>query len=1033
MNLSRPFIMRPVMTTLVMAAFVIFGLISYLTLPVNDLPAVDFPTISVSASLPGANADTVASAVATPLEKQFSTIAGLDNMNSTSSFGSCSVTLQFDLNRSIDGAAQDVQSAIIAARPYLPTSMPTPPTLRKVNPSDAPILFIALSSPVLPLYTVDEYAENVIASRISMVSGVAQVQVYGSQIYAPHVQVDPRKLAAYGIGIDQVAAAVKTANVNLPGGTLYGPDRSWNIMANGQLYNAAAFRPVIITYKSGSPVRLQDVGNVIDSVQTDKVASWFNNTRAIILAVQRQPNTNTIQIVDNIKSLMPTFRAILPGSVDLNVMYDRSQGIRRSVNEVQRTLLITVCLVIMVIFLFLGNVSTTIIASLALPISLIGTFAAMKVFGFTINNISLMALTLCVGFVVDDAIVVLENISRHREAGEPALMAAVHGSKEISFTIVSMTLSLVAVFIPILLMGGIVGRLFFQFGVTISTAILISGFVSITLTPMLCSRFLRRSAEERQNPVHAVSERIFLHLQHAYDISLRIALRHKPWIVGLFFLMLAASVVLLFMVPKGFLPSEDTGMIMGQTQAAEGISFEAMVEHQKKIAAIVGKDPNIASFMSGVGSGGPNSAVNQGRLFLILKPKSERQASLDQIIQELRRKCANVPGMRLFMQNRPSINIGGQMTKAAFQFTLSSSDTQALYKSAVDLEAKLKALPDLQDVNNDMQIKNLQLTVKIDRDKCSRLGISVLQVEDALNSAYSSRQISVIYKPTNQYWVILEVLPQYYRDPSMMSWFNVRSNSGQLVPLFTLAQVERTAGPLQINHLGQFPSVTLSFNLKPGVSLSTAAQEVKDLVKGTLPENVTTSFQGTAQQFESSVKNLGILLVVSILVIYIVLGILYESFIHPLTILSGLPSAGLGAFLILLLFNVDLNIYSFLGLILLVGIVKKNAIMMIDFALEKQRVENASAEDAIYQACLVRLRPIMMTTMAALLGSLPIAIGLGEGSESRQPLGLTIVGGLLVSQLVTLYITPVFYIYLDKLQKMLPARKPRRTVEEGLA
>lgn len=1033
MNLSGLFIARPVMTTLVMAALVIFGLIAYFTLPVNDLPAVDFPTITVSASVPGANADTVASAVATPLEKQFSTIAGLDNMNSTSSFGSCSITLQFDLSRSIDGAAQDVQSAIIAARPYLPASMPTPPTLHKVNPSDAPILFIALSSPTLPLYTVDEYAENMIASRISMVSGVAQVQVYGSQIYSPHVQVDPRKLASYGIGIDQVAAAIKAANVNIPCGTLYGKEQCWNVMANGQLFNAESLKPVIVTFKNGAPVRLQDIGSVIDSVQTDKVASWFNNTRAIILAVQRQPNTNTIRIVDSIKNLMPTFRAIMPGSVDLNIMFDRSVGIRRSVEEVTRTLLITIVLVILVIFLFLGNVSTTVIASLALPISLLGTFAAMKLFGFTLNNISLMSLTLCVGFVVDDAIVVLENIARHMEMGKPALMAAIHGSKEICFTILSMTLSLVAVFIPILFMGGIIGRLFFEFAVTISVAILISGFVSISLTPMLCSRFLRRDGSSSSKHKARWFDILFAFLQKNYEYSLDAALKYKPAVVVMFWLMLGFTVYLIGVVPKGFMPSEDTGQIMAITQAAEGISFQEMVRHQKKLAAIVAKDPNIANFMSSVGSGGPNTSVNQGRMFLMLKPRNERQASIDEIIQGLRKKCSGIPGIRMFLQNRPSINIGGQLTKAAFQFTLSGPDSQELYTVADDLEKRMRALPDLQDVNSDLQLKNLQLSVQIDRDNCSRLGISVAQVEDALNNAYSARQVSVIYTPTNQYWVILEVEPRYYEDPSMLSWFYIRNSSGQLVPLYTLAKVERTAGPLQVNHLGQFPSATLSFNLKPAVPLSTAVAEVKDLVKGHLPESVQASFQGTAQAFESSTSNLGLLLIVAIVVIYIVLGILYESFVHPLTILSGLPSAGLGALLILLACHLELNIYSFLGLILLVGIVKKNAIMMIDFAQEKERLEAVGAEAAIREACLTRFRPIMMTTMAALLGSMPIAVGIGEGSEVRQPLGLTIVGGLLLSQIVTLYITPVFYIYLSKLQNVIPLRRKARLLEDATA
>jgi HAE1 family hydrophobic/amphiphilic exporter-1 len=1034
MNLSKIFILRPVMTTLVMAAIVVFGLISYSTLPVNDLPAVDFPTVTVSASLPGANADTVASAVATPLERQFSAIAGLDNMNSTSSQGQCQITLQFDLTRNIDGAAQDVQSAIIAARPLLPTSMPTPPTVRKVNPSDSPILFIALSSPTLPLYTVDEYAENVIASRISMISGVAQVQVFGSQIYAPHVQVDPRKLAAYGIGIDQVAAAIKSANVNLPTGTLHGPDTAYNVMANGQLFNAEAFRPLIVSYKNGSPVRLGEIGKVIDSVQTDKVASWYNNTRAVILAVQRQPNTNTIQIVDDIRKLMPTFRAIMPGSVDLNLMYDRSQSIRRSVDEVKRTLLLTVVLVILVIFLFLGNISTTIIASLAVPISLIGTFAAMKLFGFTLNNVSLMALTLCVGFVIDDAIIVLENIVRHIEQGEPPLLAAILGSRETGFTILSMTLSLIAVFIPILFMGGIVGRLFFEFGATITVAILISGFVSLSLTPMLCSRFLHRQKDKSNTGLQAGSERIFAKLLSMYEHTLHIALRHRAAVLGLFVLMVAATGYLLYIVPKGFMPSEDTGMIMGSTQAAEGISFEEMVRHQKQVAAIVAKDQNLSGFMSGVGSGGPNAGgVNQGRLFLVLKPQTERKQKVDQIIQEIRRKTGNIPGIRLFLQNQTSIRIGGNQSKAQYQISLSSPNTADLFSSVTAVEKQLKLIPGMQDVNNDLQVKNLQLNVRIDRDKCSRLGVSMQQVQDALNSAYSARQVSVIYTPTNQYWVILEVLPEYYRDPSMLHWFHVRSSSGQLIPLFTLAQVEQGAGPLQITHLGQFPSVTISFNLKPGVALSEVVPQVKKIAEDSLPESVSYKFQGTAQAFESSQSNLGVLLVISILVIYIVLGILYESFIHPLTILSGLPSAGLGALLILLLFHLDLNIYSFLGLILLIGIVKKNAIMMVDYAIERERAEKLSSEEAIVSACLVRFRPIMMTTLAAILGSLPIAIGVGEGSETRQPLGLTIVGGLLVSQVVTLYITPVFYIYLDRFQKWALSRRVLPAVQEEAA
>ena len=1019
------------MTTLVMAAMVIFGIISFFTLPVTDLPAIDYPSITVSASVPGANAETMASAVATPLEKQFSTIAGLDSINSTSALGTSTITLQFNLDRKIDGAAQDVQSAIIAARPFLPANMPTPPTFRKVNPGDIPILFIALSSKTLPLYTVDEYAENIIARRISMVSGVAQVMVFGSQIYAPHVQVDPRKLASYGIGIDQVATAVQQANVNLPCGTLYGPDTAYNIMANGQLFNAQAFAPLIVTYKDGSPIRLQDIGRVVDSVQTDKVASWYNGNRAVVLAVQRQPGTNTIQIVDSIKKMMPTFRAILPDAVNLEILFDRSISIRHSVEDVQRTLVITVGLVIMVVMLSLGSASTTVIASWTLPIAILGTFAAMKLFGFTMNTISLMALTLSVGFVVDDAIVVLENIVRHLEKGEPPLMAAVNGSREISFTVISMTISLIAVFIPILLMGGLVGRLFFQFAVTISVAILISGFVSLTLTPMLCSRYLKSFEGDKKSWLHHQSERAFEQLTRAYDWSLKIALNNKPIVLVSFFLMMLATLVLFKVVPKGLMPSEDTGQISATTIAAEGTSFEAMMEKQKVFADIVQKDPNVQGVMSSVGVSGPSPAVNQGRMNIFLKPRAERKIMVDGVIDSLRKKTTGIPGMNLFMQNAGGIRIGGQQTKALYQVSLSGSDTAVLYDTAKKMEQMLKKAPEMVDVNSDLQIKNLEIAVEIDRDKCSKLGISVQTVQSALNSAYAARQVSVIYTPFNQYWVILEVLPEYYNDPSMLKWFRLRTAAGDLIPLDTVAKVSRGAGPLLISHLGQFPSVTLSFNLAPGAALSAAVAKIDEIKRDLIPTGVNCSFQGTAQVFQDSMSNMGILLFIAVMVIYIVLGILYESFIHPLTILSGLPSAGLGALIILLIFKMPLDIYGFLGLIMLIGIVKKNAIMMIDYAVELERNTHIHAQEAIYKACLTRFRPIMMTTMAALLGSVPLALAIGEGSESRQPLGMCIVGGLLVSQVVTLYITPVFYIYLDRLQDGETMKKWRQKLMRG--
>lgn len=1025
MNIASTFILRPVMTTLLMVACVIFGVIAYFALPVNDLPSVDFPTISVSASLPGANADTMASTVATPLERQFSNIAGLDNMNSTSAQGSSQITLQFAIDRNIDGAAQDVETAIAAAKPYLPTSMPTPPTFRKANPADAPIFYIALSSPTMPLYDVDEYAETLVAQGISMVSGVAQVQVFGSQTFAVHVQVNPDKLSAAGIGIDEVVQAVQSANVNLPTGTLYGPTKKWDVKANGQLYNAAAYRPVIITYRNGAPVRLSDVGKVIDSVQNDKIASWYKKTRAVILAVQRQPNTNTIEIVDRIRHLLPQYEAVMPAAVKLNVLFDRSQSIRASINDVQITFLITLSLVVMVIFLFLGNVSATVIASLALPVSILGTLAVIRLLNFSLNNLSLMALTLAVGFVVDDAIVMLENIVRHREKGEDPFNAALRGAKEIGFTIVSMTLSLVAVFIPILFLPGIIGRLFNEFAVTISTAILLSGAVSLTLTPMLCSRFLHMSGEEGETSswirwLHGKTENIFKTGLRFYAWSLDIALRHKRLVILAFAIMVGCTVYLVTIVPKGFLPSEDTGQIFGMTEGAQGISFDNMVIHQKALANIVAENKNVTGFMSSIGAGGPNVAGNTGRIFIVLKPKKERKLKVDALIQQFRKQTAGIPGIKLYLQNPASLRIGGQLTKALYQFTLNGPNIDSLYTASNKLEEKLKQIPGLVDVNSDLQIKNLEVDVHVDREKCSQLGVTMQQVENALNSAYSARQVSTIYAPMDEYWVIVEVEPRFYRSPSLLQKLYLRTGNGTLAPLSTFASVKEGVGPLLVNHLGQFPSVTLSFNLKPGVSLSAAVDEVKKVVAASnLPNDVTPSFQGNAQIFQSSQGAMGLLLFISIMVIYIVLGILYESYIHPITILSGLPSAGLGALLVLLIFNVELTIYGFLGIILLIGIIKKNAIMIIDFALETERNDNKTPEESIRAACLTRFRPIMMTTLAAMMGSIPIAIGVGSGSEARQPLGMTVTGGLLVSQIVTLYITPVFYLYLDRLQKFV--------------
>jgi HAE1 family hydrophobic/amphiphilic exporter-1 len=1022
MNISALFIRRPVTTTLVMMGILVFGLMAYRLLPVSNLPNVDFPTITVSASLPGASPETMASAVATPLEKQFSTIAGVDQMTSSSNLGSTNITLVFTLDRNIDAAAQDVQAAISKTLRQLPTGI-VPPSYQKVNPADQPIVYYAMSSGTLSLPELDEYAETFIAQRLSTVDGVAQVNVYGAAKYAVRIQLDPKALATRELGIDEVASSVAAGNVNLPTGILWGPHRAYTVQANGQLQDAAEFRPLVIAYRNGAPVHLSDVGLVLDDVQDNKSAAWFNGNRAIVLAIQRQPGTNTVAVASRVRTVMERLKQQLPGSVDLQLRFDRSDSIRASLADVQFTLLLTLGLVVLVIFLFLRNLSATIIPSLALPFSLVGTFAVMYALNYSLDNLSMMALTLSVGFVVDDAIVMLENIVRHLEKGTPPLEAAFAGSREVGFTILSMTLSLAAVFIPVLFMGGIVGRLFHEFAVTIGAAILVSGVVSLSLTPMLCSRFLKPPREAQHGRFYAASERVYQRVLHWYEQSLAWVMQRRPAALALSGAILVATGVLFWAVPKGFLPSEDNAQIGGTTETVEGTSFDELVRHQLQVMAVLQQDPNVEGTMSFLGGG----TINQGRIFMQLKPRSQRRMSVDELIRYFSAKLAGIPGIQVFLQNPPPIQIGGRRTKSLYQYTLQSPDRRALEDNATRLVAELRKLPDLLNVTSDLQVSNPQATVIINRDRAGALGVTAQQVEEALYDAYGSRQVSTIYTATNQYWVVMELLPQYQEDLAALSQLSIRGQGHTLVPLASLATLGSSVGPLTVNHAGQLPAVTVSFDLRPSVAIGSAVAQVDRVARGLLPASITTSFAGTAQAFQSSQAGLLALLILAVLVIYMVLGILYESFIHPITILSALPFAAFGALLTLLLFRVELSVYAFVGVIMLVGLVKKNGIMMIDFALEAQRNEGKSPTEAILQACSIRFRPIMMTTMAALMGTLPIALGVGIGSESRRPLGIAVVGGLAFSQLITLYVTPVIYTYMDELPQWLGRRSRERT------
>ena len=1021
MNITSLFIRRPIMTTLVMIAILFFGIVAYRQLPVSDLPNVDFPTISVTAVLPGASPATMAATVATPLEKQFSTIAGIDNMTSTSSLGQTQIVIQFSLDRNIDAAAQDVQAAITQTLRSLPQGI-MPPSYQKTNPADAPILTLALTSDEIPLSALNEFAETTIAQRLSTVAGVAQVLVYGAQKYAVRVQLDPAQLATRNLALSDVEQAIVSQNVNLPTGVLNGPKLALTVQASGQLQTAQEFRDLIVTYRGGAPVHLGDLGRVTDDVQNNKTASWYGSSRSIVLAIQRQPGTNTVAVAERVKAALGRVRGDIPPSVKVSVLFDRSTTIEESVHDVTFTLEITLVLVVLVIFLFLRNLSATIIPSLALPMSIIGTFSVMYLLNYSLDNLSLMALTLAVGFVVDDAIVMLENIVRHLEMGKSRMQAALDGAAEVGFTILSMTFSLAAVFIPILFMGGIIGKLFHEFAVTIGVAILVSGVVSLTLTPMLASRFLRSSHGREQGRFYQTTERMYERWLHGYERSLAWVMARRRATLAFSAVILVLTGLLFVISPKGLFPTDDTGQLLGTTEAAEGVSFDALVERQQQIAAALARHPDVRSVTSSVGT---SAAANQGQLTLDLKPLAERDKSAAEIARELTAMSLETPDITLFVQNPPAISIGGLASKSLYQYTLLSGDLATLNRAARALETRLRQLPKLTNVTSDLLIENPQVTVDINRERAGQLGVSASEIENTLYNAFGQKQVSTIYTSSNNYWVVMELLPQYQQDVRSLGMLWVRSSQGKVVPLSTVADFRLGVGPVTVNHSGQLPAVTVSFDLAPGVSLGSALADVEREAKEVLPASVVGSFAGTAQAFLSTQQGLVVLLILAVFVIYVILGVLYESFIHPITILSGLPFAAFGALVTLMLFGLDLDVYGFVGMIMLIGIVEKNAIMMIDFALEVQRDRQMKPADAIVEAASVRFRPIMMTTMAALMGALPIAVGWGAGAAARRPLGVAVVGGLAFSQIVTLYVTPVFYTYLDELQTWFANRGKR--------
>ncbi len=1024
MNLSAPFIARPIATILLMAGLLLCGLAAYPLLPVGALPNVNYPTIQISAQLPGADPQTIASSVATPLEQQLSQIPGLTQLTSSSALGVAQITVQFELSRTVDSAAVDVLSAINAASPYLPQNIPYPPTIRKVNPAETPIMLIALTSESLPLTTVDAYAENILLPKISQIPGVGLVGIGGQQKPAIRIQVNPQALAARGIGLEDVRSVVAGANVDLPKGTLNSPRVTYTLNTNDQLLKPEAYDDLIIAYRNGSPVRLRDIGNAIEAPENDLLAGWYGKEPAIILAVQRVPGANVIETVDRIKTLLPRIGASIPLAIKVSIAADRTTTIRAAVADVQFTLMLTVALVVMVIFLFLRNLWATVIPAVTVPLSLIGTFAVLYVLGYSLDNLSLMALSIAVGFVVDDAVVVIENIVRYLEKGMTPMQAALKGAGEIGFTIVSITLSLIAVFIPLFLMGGYVGKLFQEFAIAITASLLLSLVISLTLTPMMCSRLLRDDSHRQHGRVYLFFERAFDALLALYASGLRIVLRHRFVTLMVMICTILLTGYLYTVIPKGFFPQEDTGQIVGITEASQDISFPAMAQRQQALVDTLLKDPAIDSVASYIGPGGPTATLNQGRIFIMLKPKPQRKASADEIINRLRPELARIQGITLYMQAAQDITIGARLSKTQYQYTLTDADSNELtHWSAIFLD-KITSLPFVTDVASDQANAGPRLEVTVNREMASSFGILPSTIDNTLDDAFGQRIVSTMFTALNQYHVVLEVLPQFQYGPEALRDIYVNSATGQQVPLSTLVKSEIKPAPILINHQSMFPSVTISFNLKPGVALGEAVAGIQRIENETgKPESLATSFQGNAQAFQSSLSGTPLLIGVALVVIYIILGVLYESFIHPITILSTLPSAGIGALLMLMAVHTDLSVIAIIGIILLIGIVKKNGIMLVDFALEVQRNEGGSPEHAIYQACTLRFRPILMTTMAALLGGVPLMVGTGTGSELRQPLGYTIVGGLLLSQLLTLYTTPVVFLYLDRLGAWFAGRK----------